>query len=99
MNVHQYRLSDEAINAMNVRNTYVPSHTRRGLQEYIEQRLPGGDFLRLVLSNDLAGSIGHADHINYQHIQTIIAWLFNYAPASIWGSPEKYRAHIEGRAL
>lgn len=65
-----------------------PEHNREGMERYIEHGIEPGDFLLAVLSNDLIGAFGKADHINMVNVQNIARWLFNNAPPSCFGSPE-----------
>ena len=73
--------------AMNERETYVPEHMRDGFKLWIEHGISPGSFGRAVLNNDLKGACGKADHINKQHLFTIVAWFYNYAPCDCWGHP------------
>lgn len=80
---------EEAMTAMNNPETFVPHHMREGFLLWIDHGISPGSFGRAVLNNDLAGSFGKADHINKDHIGTTVAWLYNFAPSSCWGSKEK----------
>lgn len=70
--------------------SFVPHHMRDSFQLWIEDAIPPGSFGRAVLTNDLAMAFGKADHINQNHIGTIVAWLWNFAPTGCWGSEEKF---------
>lgn len=85
-------ISDVAIAAMEEAFSFVPEHTRSTLINYIENGWSTGGFVNAVLSNDLKGAFGKVDHINSQHVGSIVAWLWNYAPSTCWGSPEKVTA-------
>lgn len=85
-------LTAEKIAQMDDAFSFVPHHTRETLINYIENRLPTGSFVNAVLTNDLTGAFGQADHINTKHIGSIVAWLYNFAPSNCWGSPEKVKA-------
>jgi hypothetical protein len=84
-------LTQEKIDAMRDSFSFVPPHTRDTLINYIENGLPTGSFVQAVLSNDLTEAFGRADHINSQHVGTIVSWLYNFAPSTCWGSDEKVR--------
>lgn len=78
----------------------VPEHTRGSLSRYIEQGIPPGDFVHSVLCNDLKGACGRADDINRCTLFDIVAWLYNCAPGTCWGSEEKvdhWIKHFEER--
>jgi len=72
----------------------VPVHTLPGLKRYIENHIEPGGFLSAVLSNDLKESFGRADQENREHLFDIVNFLYNEAPATCWGSPEKVKAWL-----
>jgi hypothetical protein len=67
---------------------------REGLKNYFEHRIPTGDFMRSVLSNDLRGAVGRADSQNIYLLHEYVSWLWNEAPAGAWGSPAKVDAWL-----
>jgi len=82
----------------------IPDHMREAICRWIEDPLPPklmGSFLYAVLTNDLAGAVGHADMANKRALPEWILYLYNYAPAPCWGSAEKvnawHAAHEEAR--
>lgn len=77
----------------------LPEGLREGMRRYIERGVPTGRFLRLFLSNDLMGAMGHADDLNRYAFWPIAVFLFNEAPAACYGSPEKVKAWIEQGGL
>ncbi len=54
----------------------------------MEHRVPTGDFLRAVLSNDLREAIGRADDGNLDALIHIVAYCYNDIPGHCWGTPE-----------
>lgn len=66
----------------------LPEHMQDGMRHYLEYGIKPGSFLYAVLSNDLAGAVGKADHINLKCLPNIVAYCHNYIPADAWGSPE-----------
>lgn len=78
---NQYEEMDKA-------ETFIPSHTRESIARWIEDGIPAGSFCMAILNNDLFAAFGRADHINSQHIKTICAWIYSYAPSNCWGSKE-----------
>jgi len=65
--------------------------TKEGIERYVEQGVPLGDFLLAVLSNDLKGAFGRADDENRRDLYEIVQWCYNEIPSDCWGSPEKVR--------
>jgi len=73
----------------------LPEHIRDAMQRYIESRIPPGGFLTAVLNNDLAGAFARADHINRMHLYDIVRFLYNEAPSTCWGSPERVKRWLQ----
>ncbi len=69
----------------------VPEAILGSLYRYVEQRIPTGDFLRAILSNDLSESFARADHNNRQRMFPIINFIYNTVPSPAWGSPDKVK--------
>ena len=51
------------------------------------------------MSNNLTRAFYHADSINKPQIEDILKWLYNKAPSSCWGSPEKVADWMENRQI
>lgn len=51
-----------------------------------------------VLSNDLKEACGRADSFNRRILFEIVVWLYNNAPITCWGSPEKVDAWLTAKA-
>lgn len=73
----------------------LPEHIRDAMQRYIESRIPPGGFLTAVLSNDLAEAFARADHINRMRLHDIVSFLYNEAPSTCWGSPERVKRWLQ----
>ncbi|MFQ5787384.1 MAG: hypothetical protein ACE5H1_05330 [Thermodesulfobacteriota bacterium] len=74
----------------------LPTYMRDEMKLYIEHRIPPGDFLAAVLSNDLIRSAIMADDINRRCLFEYIVWLRNYAPPKCYGSYEKVKEWLSG---
>jgi hypothetical protein len=72
----------------------VPADHHDELLAYILHGAPPGSFIRSVLENDLTGACRTADEGNRSRIFAFVAFLFNYAPLNLWGSPEAVATHI-----
>lgn len=73
----------------------LPEHMWGGMKRYLENGIMPGSFLTAVLLNDLKGALGQADHINRNRLHDIVTFLYNYAPGTCWGSPDKVNAWVE----
>lgn len=67
----------------------IPEYMHGGIRRYLDDRIPPGDFLMAVLCNDLREACGRADDENINLLPVYIAYFYNEAPASCWGSLEK----------
>lgn len=67
----------------------IPEHMRQSLIYYVLEGLEPGSFMSAVLSNDLAESVGRADHINREKLFNYVQFIYNVMPSESWGSSEK----------
>lgn len=79
----------------NYNGKVVPQHTREALERYFLYGLEPGGFLTAMLTNNLYGAVGSADHQNIQVIPDIIKWLLTKAPVGSYGSAEAMRSWIK----
>lgn len=77
----------------------LPEHMRQAMQYYIEHRILPGGFLTAVLENNLRDAVARADHINKNLLAEYVEFLYNDAPSTCWGSPEKVNAWISNRGI
>lgn len=63
----------------------LPIGVRSGLVSYFDRRRRPGDFLRAVLSNDLAQAV--LQRTKDVDLDVLVRWLWAYAPPGSWGSP------------
>ena len=73
----------------------VPAHTLASLDRYVSQHYQPGGFLIALLSNDLKEACGRADDKNQHALFDIVAYIYNLAPASCWGSASNVAAWLE----
>ncbi len=74
--------------------TNVPEHTHDGYVRYFCNHLMPGSFLRAVLTNDLRGACLAGDEVNRAALAQHVLFLWNFAPADAWGSPERVKAWV-----
>lgn len=67
----------------------IPPATIGALNRYVERRIPTGDFLYAVLTNNLFEAYSRADQSNTNAMKEIVIYIYNYIPAICWGSVEK----------
>ena len=77
------------------REFYIPEHMMGGIERYVNQGIPPGDFLRAVICNDLSGAVGRADDENIRNLPAYVAYFYNEAPGTCWGSIAKMVAWME----
>ena len=73
------------------------ANTAEELWRYVNEHCPTGSFLEAVISNDLREACAQADDRNMWTLPVIVAWLYNEAPGSCWGSPAKYEEWVNYR--
>lgn len=73
----------------------IPDYMKGGVERYILQGIPTGDFLRNLLCNDLRGTFARADDANILAIMHYLRLLYTHAPSQAWGSRERYREWLE----
>ena len=76
---------------------YIPDRMRGGIQRYVEQGIPPGDFLTAVIQNNLFEAVGRADEENMENLPAYVAFFYNECPRLCWGSEEKMEAWIESK--
>ena len=79
---HQYYISERMMDSI---ERYTTFHIR-----------PEG-FLQAVICNDLKEAIGRADDENMANLPAYIAYFYNDAPASCWGSKENMKLWLAQR--
>lgn len=77
----------------------IPEHTLEALKLYVEHGIPTGDFLYAVLTNDLFGAIGRADHININRLKEICGFICNEIPSPAWHNKESVEKWIKHHGL
>jgi len=77
----------------------IPEYMRGALDRYIDQGIPGGDFLNAVLENDLMKALGRADDANVNALPDYGMFLYNQAPSTSYGSPERVKDWIASGGL
>jgi hypothetical protein len=83
-----------------MRDCGIPPYMRDGLYMYVVNRVPPGNFLSALLSNDLNAAITRADDTNVNCLPNYMRWLYNYAPTTCYGSPEAFQTYLNnGRTI
>lgn len=72
----------------------IPDRMMQSLHDYCAFGHPVGHFLTAVLSNDLAEACARADEDNLRNLPAYVHYLYNEAPSTCWGSPEKVKAWL-----
>ncbi len=67
----------------------IPQHTQYQIDEYVKGKVPPGNFLYAVLTNNLAETVCRADETNLRFIKDIVLYVYNNIPSVCWGTPEK----------
>lgn len=73
------------------------------LDNYLQDGIPPGDFLRAVLANDLVGAVGRADKENLHNLPAYANYLYwelpgRGSPNCPWGSYEAVESYLAAKA-
>jgi len=74
---------------------YIPERMMGGIERYINDGIPPGDFLSAIICNSLSEAVGRADDENLANLPAYIGYLYNEAPIACWGSMAKKRAWMK----
>lgn len=72
----------------------VPVHMWDAVEGYFIHKYPPGHFMTALLSNDLMEAMGRADDTNAANMHRWCQFLYCYAPAGSYGSPERVHAWL-----
>ncbi len=76
----------------------IPPHLHGGLERYLKDRIPPGDFLLSILRNDLAGAMTRAADLGaVVACHAIVRFLQAEAPATAWGDRNAVNVWITSR--
>lgn len=90
-------MEPEAIEAMDIDDTFIPQHLRDGIIAYIEIGRPVGNFLEGIICNDLKRAIFSAHPGVLVNVPSIVRWFWNFAPATCHGNENHYRGWIDAK--
>lgn len=74
---------------------HVPNILIEGLAKYVEHKIPTGDFLRAILSNDLMQAVSRADNYNINYLREIVTYIHSELPVGCYGSKEAVERWIK----
>lgn len=72
----------------------IPQNIKESLDRYAADKIPTGDFLYAVLTNNLMEAIGRADDYNLPCLPAICSYIYNHMPMSCHGSQKKVNAWL-----
>lgn len=84
------KLSEHAIHAMGVWDTFIPQHLQQSVIAYIEQGHGVDSFLAAIICNDLQKTVANCHAGLLVCIPPIARWFFNHAPINCHGDENKY---------
>ena len=67
----------------------IPEGIMAGLRRYVDEGISPGHFLTAVLENNLVEALGRADEDSQLALHSIVAWVWNEAPAACWGDAQR----------
>jgi len=93
-----WEASTESVFAQ-LRERGIPNHMMTGVRDYVVHGIEPGSFLYAVLSNDLVGAFGAADHINRAAMFQWASLLYNDIPSPAWRSRDAVNFWIAAGGL
>jgi len=67
----------------------IPEYTLESILNYVNTKVPTGDFLYAVLTNNLTEAIFRADLNNSRALKDIVKYCFWRIPHNCWGSKKE----------
>lgn len=64
----------------------IPERMQEALKRYVIDRIPPGQFLTAIITNDLRGAFAHADEENAKLVGLYVRWFHNIPPGCCSGS-------------
>jgi len=77
----------------------IPVSMQDAVIRYLVHGYRPGSFLEAVLSNDLLEAVKRCDPVNEAHLADYVKFLYHFAPAQAWGTPERVALWIEAHAV
>jgi hypothetical protein len=74
----------------------IPDNIRGSLERYVHGRIPPGDCVRAILSNNLIDAVVRADSVTAAALADIVQWCRWALPSDCWGSPEVVKRWLDG---
>jgi hypothetical protein len=68
---------------------YISDSMMDGIERYLNNGIPPGDFLTAIICNDLSSAVVRADDTNLRNIPAFVAYFYNEAPIDSWGSAKQ----------
>jgi len=75
----------------------IPESTLSAIYRYVVLRIPTGDFLYGVLTNNLIEACGQADEFNRVALFDIVSFCFNEIPSKCWRTKEAIIEWLNGK--
>lgn len=74
----------------------IPPQFFGALERYMNNRIPTGDFLERVLSNDLLGAIYFGSTESLAALPQLVKYIHDTLPVQSWGSNERVISWLDG---
>jgi hypothetical protein len=75
----------------------IPPLIQAGIDRYVNDGRPPGDFLTAVICNNLKEAVGRADQDSLAALHSIVAYFYNMVPSVCWGTKERMRDWMEAK--
>jgi len=69
------------------------------IKRYVDNRISPGHFLTALFSDKLTDTFARADETNTPLIKDWVTWVYAEMPASMVGSAEKVKQHLDSKCF
>lgn len=87
----------EKVKYFSYHGQHIPDYMITGILNYLVDRVQPGDFLSSIITNDLKSACHYADANNMWLIPVYVAFFYNQAPSTCWGSKERMEQWLSER--
>ena len=88
-----------------MRNTYsfngmhIRSDMIEEIRRYVDHHVRPSGFLAAVICNNLQDAVFYADDENLRNLPAFVAYFYDEAPSTCWGSVEKMQEWLKARKV
>lgn len=86
-------------NTYSFNEMYISNNMMEAIRRYVDHHVRPGGFLTAVICNNLREAVFYADDENLRNLPAFVAYFYNEAPSTCWGSVEKMQEWLKARQV